>query len=74
MYQFLFDQDFEKIMWPNLYIIANNLFKNLHTVQEIVFQRENQIILQNTFQNTTIINKPDQNSTSILLDLDNFFN
>ena len=32
------------------------------------------IILKNTFQNTIIVNKPDQNSTSILLDLDNFFN
>ena len=74
IYQFLFDQDVEKIILPKLYILPNNLFNNLHTVQEIVFQRENQIILQNTFQNTTIINKPDQNSTSILLDLDNFFN
>ena len=74
IYQFLFDQDVEKIILPKLYILPNNLFNNLHTVQEIVFQRENQIILQNTFQNTTIINKPVQNSTSILLDLDNFFN
>lgn len=74
IYQYLFNQDVEKLILPKLYVLPNNLFNNLHTVQEIVFQRENQIILKNTFINTSIVNKPSQKNTSILLDLDNFFN
>ncbi len=74
IYEFLFEEDVNKLILPKLYILPKNLFDNLYGIEEIVFQRENQIILKDTFKNTTIINKPNQNKTSILLDLDNFFN
>ncbi len=74
IYEFLFEEDVNKLILPKLYILPKNLFDNLYRIEEIVFQRENQIILKDTFKNTIIINKPNQNKTSILLDLDNFFN
>lgn len=71
---YLLDGDVAKIIMPKSYILNINFFSNLGNVQEIEFQKENQVILKNAFAGTTFVQKPTQISTSIILDQDNFFN
>ncbi|MBD5423151.1 MAG: leucine-rich repeat domain-containing protein [Mycoplasma sp.] len=70
---YLLPNDVQKIILPKLYVLSTDFFSNLGHVEEIVFQKENQIILNNSFANTTILKKPLKSETSIILDLDNFF-
>lgn len=72
--EYLLDGDVDKIILPNSYILSENFFNNLGTIEEIEFQNENQVILKNAFSGTKINQKPNQSKTSIILDQDNFFN
>lgn len=70
---YLMSGDVKKIILPNEYKLTANLLNNLGDVGEIVFSNKNQIIESNAFYGTKILNKPSQDQTRIILDLDNFF-
>ena len=71
---YLLDGDVELLILPKIYNLTNDLYSNLGTISNIKFQNENQIIIKNSFNNTTILNKPSINETRIMLDEDAFFN
>ncbi|MBR2055482.1 MAG: leucine-rich repeat protein, partial [Mycoplasmataceae bacterium] len=71
---YLLDGDVELLILPKIYNLTNDLYSNLGTISNIKFQNENQIIIKNSFNNTTILNKPLINETRIMLDEDAFFN
>ncbi len=71
---YLINGDVETLILPKLPIInSSSIFSNLGTIKNIVFNNVNQVILKGAFTGTTILNKPSQADTHILLDLDNFF-
>lgn len=71
---YLINGDIETLILPKLPIInSSSIFSNLGTIKNIVFNNVNQVILKGAFTGTTILNKPSQDDTHILLDLDNFF-
>ena len=71
--KYLVRGDVDKIILPPVYVIWTELVDNLSDVKEIVFQKQNQQIMENAFAGTTIKNKPQQNQTNIIYDGDGFF-
>ena len=63
----------DKIILPPVYVIWERLVDNLSDVKEIVFQKQNQQIVENAFAGTTIKNKPQQNQTNVIFDDAGFF-
>lgn len=72
--QYLLNGDVKKIVLPPLYILKKGFVDNLGDVESIEFQNQNQQISKFTFEGTNIIKKPNQTSTNIIYDDDNFFN
>ena len=71
--KYLVRGDVDKIILPPVYVIWTELVDNLSDVKEIVFQKQNQQIMENAFAGTTIKNKPQQNQTNVIYDGDGFF-
>ena len=71
--KYLVRGDVDKIILPPVYVIWERLVDNLSDVKEIVFQKQNQQIMENAFAGTTIKNKPQQNQTNVIFDDAGFF-
>ena len=71
--KYLVRGDVDKIILPPVYVIWTELVDNLSDVKEIVFQKQNQQIMENAFAGTTIKNKPQQNQTNVIFDDAGFF-
>lgn len=71
--KYFLNGDVKHLILPKLFRLPADYFNDLGIVETIEFQQRNQVILENAFKGTTILNKPRQSQTHILLDLDNFF-
>lgn len=71
--KYFLDGDVKHLILPKLFKLPADYFNDLGIVETIEFQHRNQVILENAFKGTTILNKPHQTQTHVLLDLDNFF-
>ena len=71
--KYLVRGDVDKIILPPVYVIWTELVDNLSDVKEIVFQKQNQQIMENAFAGTKIKNKPQQNKTNVIFDDAGFF-